>query len=74
MVLPRWHSPGKDKTKFIELYLFQRHAHVLRYFHLNFICALACLFSVGEFFFLLMLSNFCGHIYQYTVCIQVGST
>ena len=55
LTLNRWsHSHGNDKTKFIELCLFQRHAHmfwVLRYLYLKFHTPIGILVFSGWKFF-----------------------
>ena len=66
----RLHSHGKDKTKFNELCLFQRHSHIfwVRYFLLKFHAPTDITVLCRWFFS--VLSNFCGYICQCTSCIQ----
>ena len=66
----RLHSHGKDKTKFNELCLFQRHSHIfwVRHFLLKFHAPTDITVLCRWFFS--VLSNFCGYICQCTSCIQ----
>ena len=68
---------GKDKIKFIELCLFQRHAHmfwVVKYIHLKFHSPtdMFVLSSWIFFFFFNFVKSLWLYIYQCTFCIQVG--
>ena len=68
----RLHSHGKGKTKFIELCLFQRHAHmfwVLRYFHLKFQTPTSMLaLRMWKFFFFSFANCLWLYMSMYLLC------